>query len=93
MKKFILLQAIGTLLIVLLSLGTEAAEEVHTCRYQSAEIGTVTGKGKTEAQAFENAAVQCFDRHQALVREFRGEEEAKKRGLLHIDICANITCS
>jgi hypothetical protein len=71
---------------------TSHASEMKTCKLKTNDIGTILGKGKTQAAAFEDAATQCFDRHSAAYKIKKGTDLDEDAGLVVIDVCANIKC-
>ena len=92
MKKLILFMFLFAA-FQLSSLTAQAAEK-STCKVKTNDIGTITGKGRSPAEAFEDAATQCFDRRASLYKMKKGSEKVDEdSGLVMIDACANVTCS
>ncbi len=69
------------------------ASEMKSCRVVTSDVGTITGHSKGGVSAFEDAATQCFDRHDALSLKTRGHLLDEDAGVTVIDQCANIKCS
>ena len=67
--------------------------QMKTCRVVTNDVGTITGHAKAGVSAFEDAATQCFDRHDELSLESRGHLLDEEAGITVIDQCANIKCS
>ena len=67
--------------------------QTKTCRVVTNDVGTITGHAKSGVSAFEDAATQCFDRHDELSLERRGHLLDEEAGIIVIDQCANIKCS
>jgi hypothetical protein len=64
----------------------------ETCKYSAGDI-KVVGIGDTMDQAFEDAAVKCFDTRRARFKSARGVDSDNETAELYIDLCANIRCS
>jgi hypothetical protein len=91
MKTFIAFSLLVTLTLPLGARASGAKQE--TCKIVTNDVGTITGRGPSSAQAFEDAATQCFDRHVALYKNKHQSKTDEDTGLLYIDICANVRCS
>ena len=75
-------------------LSSEAsAKDLSTCKIKTNDVGTIIGKGRTPAAAFEDAATQCFERHADLHQMTKGKSVDEDAGLVMIDTCVNIKCS
>lgn len=77
------------LLVALLSPLAQSA----VCKVKTNDIGSITGKGSTQENAFLNAAEQCFERREKLHKMKKGTGFDEDTGVAVIDSCANITCS
>lgn len=64
-----------------------------SCKFETNDIGSIVGRGPTDADAFEDAATQCFERHRALYKAKRGVASDNDTAELYIDICVNLKCS
>ena len=74
-------------------LPSSVTTQSKTCRVVTNDVGTITGHAKAGVSAFEDAATQCFDRHDELSLERRGHLLDEDAGITVIDQCANIKCS
>ncbi|RYZ66476.1 MAG: hypothetical protein EOP05_19090 [Proteobacteria bacterium] len=72
---------------------TAFAGDKKVCKVLTNDIGTIVGRGPTSADAFEDAATQCFDRRESLFRMKKGSNLDEETGLVMIDSCANVRCS
>ena len=64
----------------------------YTCKYSSADVGTIVGVGPSRHAAHADAAEKCFDRQVILYEKIRGQAPSMERGQAFIDSCINITC-
>lgn len=69
------------------------AAKTSTCKVETADIGTIIGRGPSSEVAFEDAATQCFERRRSLHKARYGRESDMETGELYIDVCANVKCS
>ncbi|MCM2281292.1 MAG: hypothetical protein NDI61_05525 [Bdellovibrionaceae bacterium] len=82
------------LTLALVSNAAQAADKKPaTCKVETADIGTIVGRGPDREVAFEDAATKCFDRRRQLYKARYGRESDMETGELYIDICANVKCS
>lgn len=88
------LLSLMSLNVVLISpaLAAKAPTKMKTCKVNTNDIGPIIGRGPSSADAFEDAATQCFERRSQLFRMKRGANMDEETGLTVIDTCANITC-
>jgi hypothetical protein len=64
------------------------------CKVATNDVGTIIGRGPSSEEAFEDAATQCFDRHEKLYKMKKSSDHVDEdSGLVMIDVCANIRCS
>lgn len=63
------------------------------CKVETADIGTIIGRGPSSEAAFEDAATQCFERRRQLHKARYGRESDMDTGELYIDVCVNVSCS
>lgn len=70
------------------------ASDKKLCKVTTTDIGTIVGRGPSSAEAFEDAATQCFDRRAQLYKMKKGKDVQtdEDAGLVMIDVCANIKC-
>jgi hypothetical protein len=87
-----LMMVVATLLAVLLPQSVYAAKDRAVCRVSTNDVGSFTGRGKTESEAFEDAAVQCFDSHMAISKMRKNNVQDEDAWLTIIDVCANLKC-
>lgn len=90
--KRVLTKSILAILGLAFSLSAHAAD-THKCKVTTHDIGTIHGRGATKEAAFEDAAIQCFERHQQRHTMRRSASLDEDTGLTIIDVCANIKCS
>ena len=83
-------------LVVTLSIAPGEAHAAQSrksvCKVVTNDIGTIIGQGRNPAAAFEDAAIQCFDRRECLYKMSKGSNVDEESGLVMIDLCANIKC-
>ena len=70
-----------------------SASEKRSCRVETTDVGTITGHARGEISALEDAATQCFDRHDQLSLKVHGRLMDEEAGITVIDQCANIKCT
>ncbi len=69
------------------------AASTSTCKVETADIGTIVGRGPSNEAAFEDAATQCFERRRQLHKARYNRESDTDTGELYIDVCVNVKCS
>jgi hypothetical protein len=90
--KFIIALAM-TLAAFTMTTSTAHAASKTACKVVTNDVGTITGRGPSSSDAFEDAATQCFDRREKLYKMKKGTNVDEESGLVMIDACANIKCS
>lgn len=91
------------LTLTILVFGNDANAASETCKFKTADIGTVFGRGGDADSAFEDAVTKCVERRQAMFEErgslqirslsSDGNDEYVERSEMYIDLCVNLKCS
>lgn len=83
---------VGVLMLSAAQMPAALGTEKKTCKVNIGGLGSIVGRGATAEGAFEDAAIQCFEKLESRHRARANSNFDEETGVAIIDVCGNITC-